>query len=84
MKKFWEYEIIDRDIKSGQIVIVTHKTAGRILLNNIIEGKNTSFHEKEFDNASITKIIIESGEARIDYENDTSFLPFSSTKISAH
>lgn len=82
MKNFWALKVLERNPQSGQIVIVTHKTAGRILLNNIIEGKNTSFHEKEFDNASVTKIIIESGEARIDYENDTSFLPFQPTKIS--
>ena len=75
MNNFWNDVIMTRAAQGGQIVIVTHKTAGRILLNNIIEGKNTSFHEKEFDNASVTKIIIESGEAWIKYENDTSFLP---------
>ena len=75
VSNFWNNVIMKAASQGGQIVLVTHKTAGRILLNNIIEGKNTSFHEKEFDNASVTKIIIESGEAWIMYENDTSFLP---------
>lgn len=74
IKRFWESKILSLPNDISQIVVVTHKTTGRILLNNVIEGKNTSFRRKQMDNASVAKITVKSGIAEIEYENNQVFL----------
>lgn len=72
--RFWMKEILSLPNNINQIVIVTHKTIGRILLNNVIEEKTTSFRERQMENASIAKISIKLGIAEVEYENNILFL----------
>lgn len=74
VRRFWEREILSLQSDVNQVVVVTHKTTGRILLNNVIEGKGTSFREKQMANASIAKITVKLGIAEVEYENNRVFL----------
>ena len=74
VRRFWEREILSLPSSVNQVVIVTHKTTGRILLNNVIEGKESSFRGRQMDNASVAKISVKLGIVEVEYENNRVFL----------
>ena len=59
------------DIKN--IVIVTHKTTGRLLLSYFTRTFYSKFREIGFDNGSVSKFVIEKGEIKAQYLNKTEY-----------
>jgi phosphoribosyltransferase, putative/phosphoglycerate mutase family protein len=74
IERFWEKKILSLPNNANQLVVVTHKTAGRILLNNVIEGMGSSFRRKTMDNATVAKVNVKLGIAEVEYENNKVFL----------
>ena len=49
---------------SSSIVVVTHKTTGRIMINHILKECNkgmSHYREIPMDNASVTKVVFDDG-----------------------
>jgi probable phosphoglycerate mutase len=59
----------------SKIILVTHKSIGRLLLCYISGKPLSKYKEVRFDNGSITKVVIDKlGNAKIEYENKTDHL----------
>lgn len=58
IKQFWK-EIIPQLKDNVTIVIVTHKTTGRLMICDIKNKDFSTFRQEQLGNASITKIMID-------------------------
>ena len=58
---------------TDNIVIVTHKTTGRLLLSYFTRSCYSKYRELEFNNGSLTKFTMHKGEIKTDYINRTNF-----------
>ena len=72
------YQVLDRieqleDENLKNIVIVTHKTTGRLLLTYFTRSFYSNYREIGFDNGSVSKFVIEKGEIKTQYLNKTEF-----------
>lgn len=73
LAKFWEdLKLLVSAERVTSLVVVTHKTAGRLLLASIQGTNIAKYRDKLMDNCSIAKCLIQSGgKVILEYENNT-------------
>ena len=59
--------------EAENIVIVTHKTTGRLLLSYFTRSFYSKYREIDFDNGSLSKFTIKEGEIKTVYLNNKDF-----------